>query len=54
MRDAYKALEPKKEVSDDCQAVELLGEPVKVYENRRPNFKITTVEDLQLASAFLK
>ncbi len=54
LRDAYKALEPKKEVSDDCQAVELSGQPVKVYENRRPNFKITTVEDLQLASAFLK
>lgn len=54
LRDAYKALAPKKEVSDDCQAVELSGQPVKVYESRRPNFKITTVEDLQLASALLK
>lgn len=54
LRDAYKALAPKQEVSDDCQAVELAGQPVKIVENRRPNFKITTVEDLQLASAFLR
>ena len=54
LRDAYKALDSKKEVSDDCQAVEMNGQPVKIYETRRPNFKITTVEDLQLASAFLK
>ena len=54
LRDAYKALPPKKEVVDDCEAVELMGEPVKIVENRRPNFKITTVEDLQLASAFLR
>lgn len=54
LREAYKALDPKVEVSDDCQAVEHTGQPVKIYESRRPNFKITTVEDLQLASAFLK
>jgi len=52
LRAAYKAL-GKKDVTDDCQAVELAGEPVRIYENRAPNFKITTVEDLQIASALL-
>jgi 2-C-methyl-D-erythritol 4-phosphate cytidylyltransferase len=49
---AYKNL-GKNEVTDDCQAVELAGETVRIYENRAPNFKITTVEDLQIASALL-
>jgi len=53
IRAAYAKL-GKTEVSDDCQAVELMGEQVKIYENRKPNFKITTVEDLQIASALLK
>ncbi len=54
LRDAYKALKEKQEVTDDCQAVELFGESVKVLECRQPNFKITTVEDLQFAGALLK
>ncbi len=59
LRRAYKALEAdrKKEVTDDAQAVELLGEEgvqVKIVESNAPNFKITTVEDLQLAAAILK
>ncbi len=53
LRNAYKAL-GKTEVTDDCQAVELVGESVKILESRNPNFKITTVEDLQLAAAILK
>ena len=53
LRDAYKAL-PKREVTDDCQAIELAGGEVKIIENRKPNFKITTVEDLQIAGALLK
>lgn len=53
LRDAYKALGKKTEVTDDCQAVERLGETVRIYENRSPNFKITTVEDLQIAGALL-
>ncbi len=53
IRAAYKAL-GKKEVTDDCQAVELIGETIKILENRQPNFKITTVEDLQVAGALLK
>jgi len=52
LTNAYKNL-GKNEVTDDCQAVELAGETVRIYENRAPNFKITTVEDLQIASALL-
>jgi len=53
IRTAYEKL-GKGEASDDCQVVELAGEQVKILENRKPNFKITTVEDLQIASALLK
>jgi len=53
IRAAYDALGGN-EVTDDCQAVELTGETVKILESRAPNFKITTVEDLQLAGALLK
>ena len=53
IRDAYKAL-GKSEVTDDCQAVELAGGQVKIYETNIPNFKITTVEDLQIAGTLLK
>jgi len=52
LSNAYKNL-GKNEVTDDCQAVELSGETVRIYENRAPNVKITTVEDLQIASALL-
>jgi 2-C-methyl-D-erythritol 4-phosphate cytidylyltransferase len=52
LANAYKNL-GKNEVTDDCQAVELAGGTVRIYENRAPNFKITTVEDLQIASALL-
>ncbi len=52
LRAAYAKL-GKAEVTDDCQAVEMSGETVRIYENRAPNFKITTVEDLQLANAIL-
>ena len=52
LTNAYKNL-GKNDVTDDCQADELAGETVRIYENRAPNFKITTVEDLQIASALL-
>ena len=39
------------EVADDAQAVELLGETVRIYETEKPNFKIVTAEDLQIAAA---
>ena len=32
-------------------AVELIGEPVKIFETNVPNLKITTVEDLRMAAA---
>ncbi len=53
LRAAYKALD-KKDVTDDCQVVELNGETVKILECRQLNLKITTVEDLQIAGALLK
>lgn len=53
LRDAYKAL-GRAEIYDDCQAVEMNGGQVKLYESNLPNFKITTVEDLQLASRLLR
>jgi len=53
IRNAYAHI-GKEEITDDSQAVELAGEIVKIFENRRPNFKITTVEDLQIASSLLK
>ena len=52
IRRAYAEVAAKKlEVTDDASAVELLGEPVKIYETNTPNLKITTVEDLQIAAA---
>jgi len=54
LRDAVKALPPRQEVTDDCQAVELAGGTVRIVESLKPNFKITTVEDLQVAAALLK
>ncbi|MBO5774426.1 MAG: 2-C-methyl-D-erythritol 4-phosphate cytidylyltransferase [Kiritimatiellae bacterium] len=53
IRAAYAAL-GKKEVTDDCQVVELNGGVVKIVPSLAPNFKITTVEDLQIAAALLK
>lgn len=53
LRRAY-AEAGKDEFTDDCQAVERAGVPVKIVENLKPNFKITTVEDLQVAGALLK
>lgn len=53
LRAAYKEL-GKTEITDDCQAVEMIGETVKIVESNKPNFKITVVEDLQLAGTLLK
>lgn len=52
-RAAYKAL-GKKDVTDDCQALELNGVAPKILTSLAPNVKITTPEDLQLAAALLK
>ena len=54
LRDAYRKLDPKVEVTDDCQAVELAGGTVRIVENASPNFKVTVPEDLHLVAALLK
>ena len=54
LKKAYaKVVEEKKVVTDDSAAVELLGEPVKIFESNAVNIKITTVEDLQVAAGAL-
>jgi 2-C-methyl-D-erythritol 4-phosphate cytidylyltransferase len=55
LRKAYAAVEAaKQEVFDDSQAAEIAGETVKICETDKPNIKITTPEDLQVAAAILK
>ena len=55
LRKAYAAAEAEnREVFDDAQAVELTCEAVKICESDKPNLKITTPEDLQVAAAILK
>jgi 2-C-methyl-D-erythritol 4-phosphate cytidylyltransferase len=41
------------DVTDDAAMVERLGVPVKAYEGRRRNIKITTPDDLWMAEAYL-
>jgi 2-C-methyl-D-erythritol 4-phosphate cytidylyltransferase len=41
------------DVTDDAAMIEMLGVPVKTYEGRRRNIKITTPDDLWLAEAYL-
>jgi 2-C-methyl-D-erythritol 4-phosphate cytidylyltransferase len=45
--------EVREEVTDDAAMMEKLGVPVKTYEGRRRNIKITTPDDLALAEAWL-
>ena len=40
-------------VTDDAAMIEMLGVPLKTYEGRRRNIKITTPDDLWLAEAYL-
>ena len=55
LKRAYKAVvEKKATVTDEAGAVELLGEPVRLVEWTRPNIKITTVEDMPLATVAMK
>ena len=52
---AYDALaETGEEVTDDAQAVEKLGYPVEIVPGSPSNIKITTPEDLRLATALLQ
>jgi len=52
-RAAYKAL-GKKAVTDDCQVLELSGVAPKILVSLAPNIKVTTPEDLLVASKLLK
>ena len=54
LKDAYAKLPGDASPTDDCQVMELAGESVKILENRKPNIKITTIEDFEIASALLK
>ena len=48
-----KAKKDNPSITDDCMAAELLGVPVYVTEGSRNNIKITTNEDIVIASAIL-
>ena len=54
LRDAYRQLDAKTDVTDDCQVVELAGVQVKIVESFAPNFKLTTPSDMQLLAQLLK
>lgn len=41
------------DVTDDAAMIEMLGVPVKTYEGRRRNIKITTPDDMAMAEAYL-
>ena len=48
-----EAAKAEVEVTDDAEAVERLGETVRIFETEKPNFKIVTAEDLQIAAAII-
>lgn len=49
-----KAMADKAELTDDCSAVERIGMPVCLTEGSYDNIKLTTPEDLAVASAILE
>lgn len=49
-----KVLRENHTITDEVSAVQLLGEKVAFFSNDRPNFKITTTVDLELAQKFFK
>ena len=54
LRDAYAKLDPETEVTDDAEVVEQAGHPVTVVKSGATNLKITTKQDLAIATAILK
>jgi 2-C-methyl-D-erythritol 4-phosphate cytidylyltransferase len=42
------------DVTDDAAMIEMLGVPVKTYEGRRRNIKITMPDDMTMAEAYLQ
>lgn len=54
IRNAYAATARKRcAITDDASALELAGEPVSLVEWKKPNIKITFVDDLQTVSSIL-
>jgi len=54
LREAYTKLDSQAEVTDDAQVVEQAGHPVTVVKSDASNLKITTKQDMALATAILK
>ena len=54
LRGFAKVAEENLEVTDDVSIVEALGEPVKLTRGEYTNLKITTPEDMDVASAILE
>jgi 2-C-methyl-D-erythritol 4-phosphate cytidylyltransferase len=50
----HSALEKGLDLTDDAEAAEVLGFPVKITEGERTNIKVTYPEDLIFAEAFLE
>jgi len=53
LRGYEKVVREKREITDDAQAVEVLGEKVRVVEGHSHNIKITFPEDIETAEAIL-
>ncbi len=49
---AYEALDQRPPVTDDCSLVTLLGLPVFLVQGSKQNLKITTPEDLSVATLY--
>ena len=54
LRGFKKVADENLEVTDDVSIVEALGEPVKLTKGEYTNLKITTPEDMDVASAILE
>jgi 2-C-methyl-D-erythritol 4-phosphate cytidylyltransferase len=55
LKKAYDFVQNNKiKITDDAQAIEIIGEKVAIIEGSRYNFKITTKEDLKLARLYLR
>ncbi len=51
---AYKAIDLKKEHTDDASLVEVLSKRIKIVPTNKQNIKVTTPDDLLLAKSIIK
>jgi 2-C-methyl-D-erythritol 4-phosphate cytidylyltransferase len=51
---AHHTLEAREDVTDDAALLERLGQRVAIFPGSYSNIKITTLEDVQIAEAFIK